>query len=80
MKRIATMALLLGLALAVSGCALGITTSDRLQGGAQVCVLSAEPIIFGQARPKARAWGFAFGHLLLGAPLDSAYVRSTGIS
>ena len=68
------------LSVLLTGCALGITTSDTLQGGAQVCVLSAEPIVVGQRRPKARAWGFAFGYLLLGAPIDSAYVRSTGVS
>ena len=67
------------LSVLLTGCALGITTSDRPQLGAQVCVLSAEPIVLFQRRPKARAWGWAYDRILLDASINSAYVRPTGI-
>ncbi|HPD15816.1 MAG TPA: hypothetical protein PLE19_12750 [Planctomycetota bacterium] len=73
------------LLLALAGCALspvdfGITLSSRPQFGIQGCVLAAEPIVVGQTRPDAYAYGFSQGYLLLGARVRSAYAKAAGVS
>jgi len=71
---------LLSVGMLLPGCATGITTSEKPHATLQVCVLAADPIIVGEVKPACRVWGFAYDRVLLGASINSAYVRSTGIS
>ncbi|MBM4037693.1 MAG: hypothetical protein FJ290_04190 [Planctomycetes bacterium] len=68
------------LALALAGCAAGVTVSGTPQFGIQACVLSAEPLVFGQRDIDARAYGYADGSVLWGAPTWVPYGQRSAVS
>lgn len=76
---------IIALLLVGPGCAafpidFGVTASTTPQFGISACVLAAEPIVIGQAKPAVHCYGWSQGYLLYGSSADSAYAKSAGVS
>jgi len=64
----------------LSGCAAGITVSNKPQFTLQGCLLGANPIIIGQKDIDAVAFGVNDEWILLGAPTQVPYGQRTPVS